>query len=184
MTTESHRIAQFRVPCHGFLDRDATEHTRHLGRRRFHGFVHAVVLQERDKRLALHGVDEQHRMDTFNHLFGSMDRQLERLEPRTRSEAPPGRTALPRHRDRGRRRRHPSGYSLGGGSSCRMAASTGVVNRRVRPGVLEALRAACHIEAASVRQLHHVLVTDQVVGVLGHGRQRRLRPPGPGPPAS
>ena len=81
-----HRIAQFRVPCHGFFDRDATEHTRHLGWRSFHGFMDAVVLFERHKRLPLHGVDEQHCMDTFNDLIGSMDGQLEGLEPRTRSE--------------------------------------------------------------------------------------------------
>ena len=81
-----HRITQFGVPCHGLLDGDATEHTGHLGWRSLDGLMDAVVLFERNKRLPLHRVGEQHCMDTFHDLIGSMDGQLEGLEPRTRSE--------------------------------------------------------------------------------------------------
>ncbi len=179
-----HRIAQFRVSGHWFLDRDATEQARHRGWRSLDGFMDAVVLFERHKRLPLHGVDKQHGMDTVNDLIGSMDRQLESLESRTRSEGHDRRSHPPVVGTTGVERVIvwviPEGWFVAPG----LAFSTAVVDGLwMGPGVVQSFAQLGHVDTTPVRQLHHVLVTDQVVGVLGHRGQRAVRPPGPAPRA-
>ena len=101
----------------------------------------AVVLQERDKRLTLQRVGEQHRVHTVRYIFGSMHGQLERLEPRPWSQRRRRRRPLPPAGASPSRRRHPRGSPGGGGSSRRVLPGVRRVGSRrgVGPQVVEPL---------------------------------------------
>ena len=143
--------------------------------------VKIVVLHQRDEGVTLQRVDEQYRLQAIGHVLGPVHRQLQRFESRTVLLAGQ-RTARPR-------RPIPLASPSSGSLSSPGSPYTGAIATptcvelasvwRVGAEILEALTQARRVEPAPIRQLHHVLVAHQVVGMLGHGGQGRLGGPGP-----
>ena len=126
-------------------------------------------------------------LQAVGHLFGTMHRQFQRLEPGA-GPASRGRrdVATASSHSLAVRRRDPCTLPriVRADPAVRRIVN-GSRPRGVRLGrwmgaqMLEPLPQAGGIESATVRELHDVLVTDKIVGMLGHRAQGGLGGPGP-----